>query len=101
LEFQVALDRYYKPSFGTALDDLLIDLDGRFPNYYDATNLYPHELLDWAPVERIIRFSLYECIVDDLTPRSTFFRSLLEYFAEGYWPCGWSAEYPDGQLIVL
>ena len=101
LEFQIALDQYYKPSFGSALDDLLFDLDERFSDHYAATHRYPHELLDLAPVERIIRFSLYECLVDDLPPRHTFFRSLLDWFADGYWPCGWSAEYPDGHLIVL
>ena len=101
LEFQVALDRYFKPSFGSPfLDDLLIDLDERFPGYYGDSHMYPHELLDWKLVERIVRYALYECLVDDLSP-CLFFRSLIPWFADGYWPCGWTAEYPDGHLIVL
>lgn len=102
LEFQVALDRYYEPSpTGSSVDDLLVELDERFPGYYGDSHLYPHELLDWACVERIVRYALYECIVDDLTPHCAFFRPLLQWLEEGYWPCGWTAEYPDGNLIVL
>ena len=102
LQFQVALDRYYRPSISTpSVDALLIDLDERFPGYYKDTHLYPHELIDFSPAERIVRYALYECIVDDLLPRCTYFRSLLDWVAEGYFPCGWSAEYPDGHLIVL
>ncbi|MES2571103.1 MAG: hypothetical protein V4710_13735 [Verrucomicrobiota bacterium] len=102
LEFQVALDRYYTPSFEEPfIEDLLIDLDERFPGYYGETYMYPHELLDLASVERIVRYALYECIVDDLSPRCAFFRPLLNWFADGYWPCGWSAEYPEGNLVVL
>jgi hypothetical protein len=102
LEYQVALDRYYKPRpSGPSVDDLFLELDERFPDYYGDTHSYAHELLDLASVERIVRYALYECLVDDLVPRGTFFRPLIDWFAEGYWPCGWSAEYPAGHLIVL
>ncbi|MHA3774826.1 hypothetical protein ACXR0O_25175 [Verrucomicrobiota bacterium sgz303538] len=102
LQFQTALDRSYRHAFNApSVDDLLIGLDERFPGYYGDTHMYPHELLDLASVERVARYALYECLVDDLSPHRVFFRSLLNWFSEGYWPCGWSAEYPDGQLIVL
>jgi hypothetical protein len=101
LGFQVALDHYFKPSFETAVEELSEDLIERFPGYYGESHSYAEELLDLNTVERIVRYALYECLVDDLEPRSTFFRSMLDWFAEGYWPCGWSAEYPNGNLIVL
>jgi hypothetical protein len=102
LQWQVALDQSYRPKLhSTSVDDLLIELDEKFPGYYGDTHLYPHELIDLHTVERIIRFALYEHLVDDLGPRPAFFRMLLGWFNEGYWPCGWSAEYPDGHLIVI
>jgi hypothetical protein len=101
LGFQVALDQYFEHSFGSAVDDLTAELIRRFPNDFDEEYTDAKELLDTDTVERIVRYALYECLVDDLDPQSRFSRSMLDWFAEGYWPCGWSAEYPDGHLVVL
>ncbi|MDF1740466.1 MAG: hypothetical protein P1U86_15000 [Verrucomicrobiales bacterium] len=97
LSDQSALDREYKCPIDPS--DLLEDLLERYDDYYKETYSYAHELLDLP--HAAIRYAVYEKLVSDIAPDLTFFTKLLPYFRDGYWPCGWQGEYPDGKLIVL
>lgn len=44
--------------------------------------------LCWATVERAL-------------DRTGFFTGLLEIYKDGYFPCGWDGEYPDGRAAVM
>ena len=80
-------------------DKVLETLQERYPGYYGDRFRYAEELLDFP--ERTIRYALFECLVDDIQPRVMFFRDLMPWFEEGYWPCGWQGNFPQGQLILL
>lgn len=56
--------------------------------------LWP-EILD--TVKRDISWAAIETIID----QRGFFTELLAVYRAGRWPCAWSGEYPDGQLVVL
>jgi hypothetical protein len=94
------LQRVFHAPWSLAQADAVLDiLLERYSGYYKDTDSYAHELLDFP--EGAIRCALYECLVDDMKPRVTFFRDLLPWFEQGYWPCGWEGEYPGGKLILL
>ena len=94
------LQREFHAPWSIAQADAVLDiLLERYSGYYKETASYAHELLDFP--QRAIRCALYECLVDDATPRVTFFRDLLPWFEQGYWPCGWEGEYPNGKLVLL
>jgi len=94
------LQRAFHAPWSAAQADAVLDiLLDRYRDYYKDTYSYAHELLDFP--ERTVRCALYECLVDDVTPRVTYFRDLLPWFEQGYWPCGWEGRYPDGRLILL
>lgn len=42
----------------------------------------------WAYIERVLG-------------KPDFFAKLLEIFKEGYFPCSWDGEYPEGKAVVL
>ena len=97
---QYSLQRAFHAPWSEAHVDAILDtLLERYQDYYQGSYSYAHELLDLP--ERTIRYALYECLVDDLTPRVTFFRDLIHWFEQGYWPCGWRGQFPDGQLILI
>jgi hypothetical protein len=94
------LQRAFQSPWNTAQADSVLNiLVERYRDYYKDTYSYAHELLDFP--ERTVRCALYECLVDDVVPRVTFFRDLLPWFEQGYWPCGWQGEYPDGKVVLL
>ena len=94
-QLQSAFRAPWSAAQADAVQDILLE---RHPDYKD-TYSYGDELLDFP--EQTIRGALYECLVDDMTPRATFFRDLLPWFEEGYWPCGWEGKYPKGKLVLL
>jgi hypothetical protein len=94
------LQRAFRTPWSEAqADAVLAILQQRYTGYFKETYSYADELLDFP--ERTIRCALYECLVDDVSPRVTFFRDLLPWFEQGYWPCGWEGEYPGGKLVLL
>jgi len=93
---QRAFHAPWSPSHMDAVLDVLLE---RYEGYYRETFDYAHELLDFP--ERTIRYAFFECLVDDITPRVTFFRDLIPWFEQGYWPCGWRGQFPEGQLVLL
>jgi hypothetical protein len=100
LSEQYSLQRAFRAPWNNAhVDAILEELLERYQDYYPGTCSYAHEFLDLP--ERTIRYAFYECLVDDLTPRVTFFRDLVPWFEQGYWPCGWRGKFPGGQLILL
>ncbi|HEX5222248.1 MAG TPA: hypothetical protein VFZ59_22025 [Verrucomicrobiae bacterium] len=100
LSEQYALQRAFREPWSTSQADAVLDvLLHRYPGNYKSTDSYAYELLDFP--ERTIRYALFECLVDDLVPRVTFFRDLMPWFEQGYWPCGWSGHHPDGSLMLL
>jgi hypothetical protein len=100
LSEQYSLQRAFRVPWSTAQADAVLDiLLQRHPDCYQDTNLYAYELLDFP--ERTIRYALFECLVDDIAPRVTFFRDSISWFEQGYWPCGWKGHYPEGQLALL
>lgn len=100
LSEQYALQRAFRVPWSASHMEAVLDiLLERYEDYYPNTYSYAHELLDFP--ERTIRYALFECLVDDITPRVTFFRDLIPWFEQGYWPCGWHGEFPEGQLILL
>ena len=42
----------------------------------------------WACIETMLR-------------QEGFFTSLLKVYKEGYWPCSWQVNYPEGKLVVM
>lgn len=44
--------------------------------------------VSWAYIERVLG-------------KMEFFAKLLEIFKEGYFPCSWEGEYPEGKAVVL
>jgi hypothetical protein len=100
LSEQYSLQRAFRAPWSTSQADAVLDvLLHRYPDTYKGTDSYAYELLDFP--ERTIRYALFECLVDDLAPRVTFFRDLMPWFEQGYWPCGWSGHYPEGRLMLL
>src|SRR5581483_8961009 len=100
LSEQYSLQRAFRVPWSTAQADAVFDiLLQRHPDCYRGTNSYAYELLDLP--ERTVRYALFECLVDDVAPRATFFRDAISWFEQGYWPCGWKGNYPEGQLILL
>jgi hypothetical protein len=100
LSEQYSLRQAFRAPWSASQADAVLDvLRRRHPGSYKSTDSYAYELLDFP--ERIIRCALFECLVDDLAPRVTFFRDLMPWFEQGYWPCGWSGRYPEGRLILL
>ena len=100
LSEQHSLQRAFKAPWGTAqVNTVLERLLHRYPDYYKDTDSYAYELLDFP--ERVVRYMLFECHVDDIAPRAAFFRDLIPWFEQGYWPCGWRGHYPEGQLVLL
>jgi hypothetical protein len=97
---QYLLQKAFHEPWTTGQADSVLDvLLHRYQSYYKDTHSYAHELLDFPA--RTIRCALYECLVDDITPKITFFRDLLPWFEQGYWPCGWRGRYPEGRLVLL
>jgi hypothetical protein len=100
LSEQYSLQCSFHAPWSTAQADAVLDiLWKRYQGYYRETNTYAHELLDFP--ERTIRYAFFECLVDDTTPRITFFRDLMPWFEQGHWPCGWHGQFPEGQLVLL
>lgn len=74
LLWQVALDQSYRPKLNpTSVDDLLIELDEKFPGYYGDTHLCPHELIDLHTVERIIRSRCMSTLLTTYASARPFF----------------------------
>src|ERR1041385_4945340 len=97
---QYSLQRAFRAPWSSKQADAVLDiLLRRYPDCYKNTESYAYELLVFP--ENMIRYALYECLVEDVAPRVTFFRDLLPWFEQGYWPCGWRGRYPEGQLILL
>jgi len=83
------------------VDDLLFDFDETYApdgSYYPGTFTYPHEMIEFP--DRLIRGAGLELVVADLDPSLTFFRDLLPWLQEGFWPVGWQGEWPEGRLMV-
>lgn len=60
-----------------------------------AENHLENEMLDmvkrdvsWACVERVLNIQ-------------GFFTTLLNIYSNGYFPCSWIGDYPNGQVVVL
>lgn len=51
------------------------------------------------PVD-VIEYAIREIAVSD-TVECTYFRQHFQWFAYGYFPCGWDGEWPAGKLRVL
>lgn len=100
LSEQYSVQRAFHAPWSVARADAVLEiLLKRYHDYYRDTNMYAHELLDFP--ERIVRYAFFECLVDDITPKVTFFRDLIPWFEQGYWPCGWQGQFPDGKLVLL
>jgi len=53
-------------------------------------------------VTEFVRFLYLEVYVGDTLPKPcTYFRDQLPWFVAGFLPCGWSGEWPDGQMRVF
>jgi hypothetical protein len=97
---QYSLQRAFRAPWSDKHVEAVLDpLLERYQDYYPGTFSYAHELLEFP--QRTIRYAFYECLVDDLTPRLTFFRDLMPWFELGYWPCGWRGQFPEGKLVLL
>ncbi len=80
------------------LDDFYWRLTQQFEGYYRDTCSYVHELIE--PPVLLIRGAALETMLSDLDPELRFFRDLMPFFKDGFWPCGWQGTFPDGKLIL-
>ena len=97
---QYSLQTTFRAPWNTQQVEPVLDaLLDRYRGNYPGTYSYAHELLEFP--ERVVRYAYFECLVDDLVPRVTFFRDLMPWFEQGHWPCGWRGKFPEGQLILL
>ena len=78
------------------LMDLLVD---RYPGYYKDSHMYAYELVD--PPLRLVRGAAQEIMISDLEPDLQFFRDLMPWLQEGYWPYGWEGLWPGGTVMVI
>lgn len=39
--------------------------------------------------------------VEYVSEQEGFFTTLLKIYKEGYWPCSWNGEYPDGMAVAM
>jgi len=81
-----------------ALDHFYSRLTEQFQGYYLDTCSYVYELVD--PPMRLISGAALETMLSDLDPELNFFRNLMPFFKDGFWPCGWQGTFPDGKLIL-
>lgn len=61
---------------------------------YEETGL-ENEMLD------MVKRDLAWAFIEKYLKKDGFFSALMSIYQNGYFPCAWDGEYPDGKAIVL
>ncbi len=69
-------------------------------SFIETHNLRDEVGLEYEMLDMVKRDISWACI-EKLLHKDGFFCRLLEIYKNGYFPCSWSGNYPEGQAVVL
>ena len=68
--------------------------------FIDRQDLYEETGLENEMLDMVKRDLSWACI-EKYLKKDGFFSALMRIYQNGYFPCAWNGEYPDGKAVVL
>ncbi|MDE6426472.1 MAG: hypothetical protein K2K89_10125 [Ruminococcus sp.] len=68
--------------------------------FIDRQDLYEETGLENEIIDMVKRDLAWACI-EKYLKKDGFFSDLMRIYQNGYFPCAWDGEYPDGKAVVL